>query len=449
MPRRGILAAGAHLPWWRLERSLIAEANGGRSGRGTRAVASYDEDTTTMGVEAARNALSPLGSRGRDGVEWLWFATTAPAYADKTNATALHAALRLDRNVPVADANGALRSAVATLRSALLGGPDALVVAADARTGLPGSADERDGGDGAAALLVGREPDDGGPPLLAEHLGGASLTEEFTDRWREPGDLCSKLWEERFGETRYVPLGTEAWKLALDGAGVEAADVTVAVTGLHARAVGQVAKAVGRDGAAVADDLTAAIGNTGAAHPALLLTHLLEQAPPGQVFGVVVLADGADVLLFRATEAVRRWTPARSAADQVASGRAGLPYLTFLSWKAVVTVQPPNRPEPARTSSAAASRRTAWKFGLAGPDGAVADATGTVVTFTVDRLAYSPSPPVVFAVVDLDTSVRLAIELTDVVADDVAIGDQVVMTFRRLGVSDGIRNYHWKARPAR
>ena len=62
----------------------------------------------------------------------------------------------------------------------------------------------------------------------------------------------------------------------------------------------------------------------------------------------------------------------------------------------------------------------------------MADVAGTVVTFTVDRLAYSPSPPVVFAVVDFDGGGRLPVELTDVDADDVAIGDRVEMTFRRL-----------------
>ena len=32
----------------------------------------------------------------------------------------------------------------------------------------------------------------------------------------------------------------------------------------------------------------------------------------------------------------------------------------------------------------------------------MADVKGTIATFTVDRLAYSPSPPIVFAVVDFD-----------------------------------------------
>ena len=38
----------------------------------------------------------------------------------------------------------------------------------------------------------------------------ARATEEFLDRWRTPGDVRSKVWEERFGETQYVPLGVEA-----------------------------------------------------------------------------------------------------------------------------------------------------------------------------------------------------------------------------------------------
>ena len=88
---RGIVAYGAYLPYWRLERKAIAEALGVPAGSGTRAVASYDEDTTSLGVEAGRAAL-----RGVSIVPHaLFFATSAPAYLDKTNATAIHAALDL------------------------------------------------------------------------------------------------------------------------------------------------------------------------------------------------------------------------------------------------------------------------------------------------------------------------------------------------------------------
>ena len=79
----------------------------------------------------------------------------------------------------------------------------------------------------------------------------------------------------------------------------------------------------------------------------------------------------------------------------------------------------------------------------------MADAVGEIVTVTVDRLAYSPSPPVVFAVVDFEGGGRMPVELADVDPDAVAIGDPVEMTFRRLNSADGIHNYFWKARPLR
>src|SRR4051812_43875294 len=88
---RGIVSYGVYLPYWRLERKAIAEALGTPSGSGTRAVASYDEDTTSLGVEAGRAALRGIGVTPHA----LYFATANPPYLDKTNATAIHAALDL------------------------------------------------------------------------------------------------------------------------------------------------------------------------------------------------------------------------------------------------------------------------------------------------------------------------------------------------------------------
>ena len=79
----------------------------------------------------------------------------------------------------------------------------------------------------------------------------------------------------------------------------------------------------------------------------------------------------------------------------------------------------------------------------------MSEVEGTIALFTIDRIAYSPSPPIVFAVVDFDGGGRLPIELTDVEADELTIGDRVEMTFRKLFSADGIHNYFWKARPIR
>lgn len=436
---RGILAIGASIPHRRLDRAGIAAVAGKGGGTGSRAVASYDEDPTTLAVAAGRAALAGAGRDVRPAA--LWFATTSPPYLDKTNATAVHAALRLDGAAPAFDAVGSVRSTVGALRAALAADHPVLVAAGDLRGGLPGSDDEASGGDAGAAVLVGGEGDG---PLLAEALGWGSATEEFLDRWRTPGEARSKQWEERYGEVRYAEVGERAWTDALKTTGLSADAVDhVVVAGPHNRAVAAFARQHGRPDAGAAA-LAATVGNTGAAHPLLALAAQLEVAAPGTTIALVVLADGADVLLLRTLA-----TAPATVGPQVGAG-APVPYGRYLAWRGLLPVDPPRRPEPARTSASAAGRSTGWKFGFVDEHGReLAGAAGTVTTFTVDRLAYSPSPPVVFAVVDWDGGGRLAVELTDVDAEEVHIGMRVEPTFRRLGTADGIHNYFWKVRPIR
>ena len=450
-----------YVPHHRLPRGDIRGVLGKGGGKGTRSVASYDEDTTTMAVEAGRLALRAAPGAAPDR---LWFATSAPAYLDKTNATAVHAALRLDAGTLAMDAGGAVRSGVGALRSALESGGTTLVVSADLRSGRPSSAEESSGGDGAAAALVGEGE------VIAEYLAGSSVTDEFVERWRQPGDRHTRSWEDRFGESVYPDLGRQAWEAALKAASLEADAVTkVAVHSQNARAAGRLAKSLGVE---VVDDFSATVGNTATAHAGLLLAAMVEGAEPGDVLALVSLVDGADVLLFRATDAVRG-AAVRPVADQVAAA-ADLPYATFLAWRGEIELEPPNRPEPGRASSAVAHRTQDWKFGFEGSrdreSGALhlpparvsftnqhqddmdpapmADVEATIATFTVDRLAYSPSPPIVFAILDFDGGGRFPCELTDTTADAVRVGDRVEMTFRRLGTQDGIHNYFWKARPS-
>jgi uncharacterized OB-fold protein len=316
--------------------------------------------------------------------------------------------------------------------------------------------------------------------VLAELVATASATDEFTDRWRAPGDRTSKLWEERFGENRYLALGQDALARALKSAGVEAADVgCLVVTGMHGRAVTALVKRLDMGESVLAEDLMTSVGQSGTAHPLLVLSSALESlaadgTPAGATLVLLHLADGADAVVLRTTEALARWSPARPVADQVASG-APLPYAKFLAWRGQLQPEPPRRPEPARVSSTAAYRNEEWKFGFVGSKDrgtgavhlppsrismeggavddmepvAMADATGTVVTSTIDRLAYSPSPPIVFAVVDFDGGGRYPVELTDADPEEIGAGSRVEMTFRRLFSADGIHDYFWKARPVR
>jgi len=203
-----VIGYAAYLPRYRLAGADIGLR------RGDRVVASFDEDSTTMAVAAAAAAVA-----GHPAPQNLYFATSSPAYADKTNATAIHSALGLPNETFATDMCGTGRSAFAAWRAAAATG--GLVVAADVRVGRPGSPDEKLGGDGAAALLFGEGPG------IAEILATTSLTSEFLDRWRSPTLLTGQQWEERFGAERYGELVVAAVRRALDGAGATGADHVV------------------------------------------------------------------------------------------------------------------------------------------------------------------------------------------------------------------------------
>src|SRR5262249_30089777 len=156
---------------------------------------------------------------------------------------------------------GAARSGLIPMALGNAASYPVLSVLADVRTGLPGGADERDGGDGSAAFLWADHDD-----VIAELVTFACATDEFLDRWRVPGETASHVWEERFGETIYVPLADQAVNDALKAAGVTADELDhVVVTGVHSRAARSVTKRIGARAEAYAPDLGATIGNTGTA----------------------------------------------------------------------------------------------------------------------------------------------------------------------------------------
>ena len=131
----GIVAYGAYVPYYRLQRAAIGAALGAGGGKGTRAVASYDEDTTSMGVEAARIAMRAAGDISPQAVV---FATSSPPYLDKTNATAIHAALGLPANTAAFDMVGSVRSAIAAQRFASMSPTPILAVLSDTAYGSAG-----------------------------------------------------------------------------------------------------------------------------------------------------------------------------------------------------------------------------------------------------------------------------------------------------------------------
>jgi hydroxymethylglutaryl-CoA synthase len=162
-------------------------------------------------------------------------------------------------------------------------------------------------------------------------------------------------------------------------------------------------------------------------------------------------------------------------AAQIASGHDGLRYATFLNWRGILPKEPPRRPDPDAPAAPPSHRTERYKYAFVGSrcgecgavhlpparvcvkcstvdrmhDVAMADARGRVATFTVDRLAFTPSPPMVAVVIDFHEGGRFRCQLTDVDHESLAIGDPVEMTFRRMLTANGVHNYFWKARPVR
>lgn len=466
----GIVSYGVYVPRYRLAREAVtvppALGVGAPTG-GTRAVAGFDEDSTSMGVEASRAALTGTSIVP----DALYFATANPAYLDKTNATTIHAALDLPGRTVAMDMLGSIRSGAGALRLGLQRSGSALVILSDVRAGLPGSADEREGGDAAAAFVLANS----NTSVLADLIGAACVTEEFLDRWRLPTESVSRRWEERFGQEVYQRLGQQALEAALEQAGVSAQDVQhLIVAGASVRAAKSLPKLAGVKTAAVVDDLIAVVGNTGAAHPGLMLAATLDRASAGDVIVLLTLADGAEALVLRATEHLAGARRAAQAINAVKDGGIPINYTTYLDWRGLITTAKPRRPEPADPPAPSTLRNAQWKLrftgsrcakcgephfppqriclrcGAADQMESIRPATGqgTVVTAVVDSLAWSAYPPVTFAVADLDGGGRVQCEVAEAQGIELSPGSRVEITFRRMFTTrSGIHNYFWKLRP--
>ena len=76
----GITSYGAYIPWHRMERKTAFNAWGGFPAPGEKAIAYFDEDSTTMAVEAALDCIREVDPTTIDG---LYTSTTTSPYREK------------------------------------------------------------------------------------------------------------------------------------------------------------------------------------------------------------------------------------------------------------------------------------------------------------------------------------------------------------------------------
>ena len=208
----GIKSYGVYIPYYRLNRAEVAKSWGGFQVPGDKAVANFDEDTVTMGVEACRECLEGFD---KGDIDSLYLASTTFPYAEKQSSALVAAVLDCVQTALTVDISGTLRSGTNAVKLAIdsikaESSKNALVCSSDLRLGLPKGAKELQFGDGAAALLIGDSD------VVATIDNIYTVNNEIFDVYRLAQDRFVRSWEDRFvRDMGYTKVVSEAVRAAL------------------------------------------------------------------------------------------------------------------------------------------------------------------------------------------------------------------------------------------
>jgi hydroxymethylglutaryl-CoA synthase len=163
-PKRdvGIVGYGAYVPRYRIRAEEIARVwNGTDDGLPIeeKAVPGLDEDTVTMSIEAARNALARAGIAPKQ-LRAVWVGSESHPYAVKPSSTIVADAIGATGSVLAADWEFACKAGTEAMQAAIaLVGSEmadyAMAIGMDTAQGRPGDALEYTAGAGGAAYIVG------------------------------------------------------------------------------------------------------------------------------------------------------------------------------------------------------------------------------------------------------------------------------------------------------
>ena len=475
----GIVSYGAYVPRYRLSRKTISTAMGWFSGTGVpgeKAVANYDEDSVTMAVAAGFDSLTGVGM---ETLEALYFATTTAPYKERQDAGIVAAALDLNGDVRTADFTDSSKAGTA----ALIAGCDAvkgasaktvLVCASDCRVAKPGSFEEGNYGDGAAAFVIGDSR------VIAALGGSYSVARDFTDRWRVEDDRFVHTSEDRWirdeGYTKFIG---QAISGLLKKYGLSPKDFAkVIYPCLYVREHAAIGKSLGFKPEQIQQELLTTVGDSGAAHPLMMLVAALQDAKPGEKILVASYGNGSDAVFFEVTKDIVNAGERRGMKKHLALKKDLASYERYLALRDILPTEKGIRGETGPTLVTLLWRDRKEIMALYGskckrcgtpqypvqricvnPEcGAVdemeayrfADKVGRLFSYTSDSLAFSVSPPEMYGVIDWDGGGRYLLDITDSEAESLKIDMPVEMTFRRRYVDEGhgIIGYFWKARPA-
>jgi 3-hydroxy-3-methylglutaryl CoA synthase len=478
----GITAFGGYIPRLRMSRKSIVQANVWvdpslmAHAKSERSMCDYDEDTVTMAVEAGRDCLKGMDLKS---IGSVFLASTSLPFDDRQNSTLVAEALGVKENITSLDVSHSQRAAtsglIAALRAMKDTGEQTLFLASEQRITKAGTPKELLYGDGAAAITLGTKN------LIARFLGSDSYSVDFVDHFRSQGARFDYEWEERWiREEGYFKIVPQAIAGALKKTGLTTADIDHFILPCVIKGVREnIAKKMGMRPESVRDNLTAGCGETGTAHPVLMLVDALQEAKPGEKILVVGFGQGADALVFEATQNIGSLSPRKGIKGSLLNGILENNYQKFLSFRNLVPIEWGMRAEPgARKTRLTALYRDRKMFNsLVGgkctkcatiqfpkahicvnpecravdsmEDYCLASSKCKIASYTVDWLAYTPNPPLLFGMIEFEEGAKFMTQFTGCKPEEVEVGVPMEMVFR-IKTDDkqlNFKNYFWKATP--
>lgn len=230
----GIVGYGSYLPRYRIKVEEIAKQWGRDAAavqRGLllkeKTVPNMDEDTITISVEAARNALKRAEIDPSE-IGALYIGSESHPYAVKPSGTVVAEALGVVPEVHIADYEFACKAGTEAMFVAfgLVKAEQvkyAMAIGADTSQGAPGDALEFSASAGGSAFIFGKDK------VVAELLETYSYTTDTPDFWRREGAFYPLHGGRFTGEPAYFKHILGAGQGILKKAGLTAADFAYAV----------------------------------------------------------------------------------------------------------------------------------------------------------------------------------------------------------------------------
>lgn len=341
----GIVGYGAYVPMYRLPAVEIARV-WGQSPKSVpikeKAVAGMDEDTVTMGIEAARNAIARAGIDPQR-LRAVWTGSESHPYAVKPSSTIIAEAVGAPAHIQAADLEFACKAGTEAMvmAMALVGssmGDYALALGVDTAQAKPGDALEYTAAAGGAAFVIGPAEE-----AVAEILSTYSYVSDTPDFWRRAYQHYPEHGQRFTGQPAYFKHVLTAAKTMMEQSGTQPSDYTYAV--FHQPNVKfpkTAAKKLGFTEEQIAAGLlSGVIGNTYAGASPMGLTAILDIARPGERILMVSYGSGAgsDTLDLMVTEHIEERRKAAPSTQDYIARRVEIDYALYTRYRNILRTE--------------------------------------------------------------------------------------------------------------